>query len=147
QIRFNFTASKPILIPPVFVLIGLFPLQAMGAPVMRIGACLHFFAQMQDFLDLGNQALVFENAPVGEDGEFPGGGMVHHSSARILFVLGATGNSSAALELCPNTNVAAGMCQVVHIRLRFAQQRTVDDQLAIYEPEDSETRCILWLPS
>ena len=78
-----------------------------------------------------------------KDGELPGSRIVHHSPAGILIVLGATGNSPAAPELCPNTNVAAGMCHVVAVSLGFAQRRTIDDQLAIYEPKDSEMRCTI----
>jgi len=110
---------------------------------VRIGACLHFLSQMEGFLDLGDQALVFENALASQYRKAFVRCFEHHSPARVLFILRATGNSSAAPELCPNTNVAAGMCHVVTLSLGFAKRRTIDDQLAIYEPKDSEMRCAI----
>jgi hypothetical protein len=98
---------------------------------------------MEGFLDLGDQALVFENALVGKDGEFPGSRIVHHSPTGIFIVLRVARNLPSTLELFPNTKMVAGMYQVVPIRLGFAKRRTVDDQLAIYEPKDSEMPCTI----
>ena len=110
---------------------------------MRIGACLHFLSQMEGFLDLGDRALVFENALVGQYRKAFVRCFEHHSPARVLFILRATGNSSAALEFRPDINVASGMIHVVTVSLGFAKRRTIDDQLAIYEPKDSEMRCAI----
>jgi hypothetical protein len=113
----------------------------MGAPITRIGVQPDFFEQVQGFFDLSDHAFAIQNALVSQYRKALVRCVEHHSPARIFFILGATGNSSAAFELCPNINVAAGVCQAVAVWLSFAHRRTVENQLAIDKPKDSKMWC------
>jgi hypothetical protein len=66
QVGLCFTASKPNLLHAVFALVGLVPVQATGAPIVRIGVQLHFLEQVQGSFDLSDHAFAFQDALVSQ---------------------------------------------------------------------------------
>src|SRR5208282_2050552 len=98
---------------------------------------------MEGFFDLSDHVFANENALVSQYHKALILCVERHSPARIFLVLRALRDSSTALELCPDMNMAAGVCHTVPITLGLAQWRTVDDQLAIDQPKNSEMRCAI----
>jgi hypothetical protein len=85
--------------------------------------------------DLADDAVIFENAPGGEQRESPGL-RVERPSTREFFVFNIWWADIVLLVQSPSLEMAAGIGQVIAVWLRFAQRHAVDDPLVTDQPKE-----------
>jgi hypothetical protein len=87
-----------------------------------VGSLVRVLAgQVQFRYDPADHVLVAENAPVSQQRESLGLGVVHNATARELFVFRFTRNLGAQPPLFPNVDVAPRMREVISVWLGFIE--------------------------
>src|ERR1019366_10075159 len=101
-------------------------LQAGEAPIMAVGVRCRLLRQAHLGHDPPDDALVSENASVGEKHELPSLRVVVDPPSRGFLVLHVGGHGSSPLILFPHFGVTPRMRQVISVWLCFAERRDVD---------------------
>jgi hypothetical protein len=126
-----------IVIATALLLIVRVAVQAMEAPIMRIGSQLGLLGQMQFVLDSSDQFFPFQDASVGKKREPIGFRIAEDPAASVRFVLLLSGRFADLLPAFPHVDVAARIVQVITVLLALTQRSTVAQQFAIHQPENT----------
>src|SRR5438132_6501196 len=106
---------------------------------MAVGFLLHVLAWQVHFRhDLAHDALVLQDALVGEQSESLTFRVIHNAPARSFLVFHFVRRSAILLELFPHGNMVAGVDSEILVFLGSTQQRAVDQELPINEPKDAD---------
>src|SRR5437899_10519062 len=106
---------------------------------MAVGSLVRVLAwQVHLRHDLAHDALVLQDALVGEQSESPTFRVIHNTPARSFLVFHFARRSAVLLELFPHGNVVAGVDSEILVLLGSTQQRAVDQELPVNEPKDAD---------
>src|SRR5438128_409258 len=106
---------------------------------MAVGSLVRVLAwQVHLRHDLAHDALVLQDALVGEQSESPTFRVIHNAPARSFLVFHFARRSAVLLELFPHGNVVAGVDSEILVLLGSTQQRAVDQELPVNEPKDAD---------